>query len=297
MQLGLQVVPVDVELDTLNVSSRLLKEAFKDHPDIKALFLTNLLGFCDDIDRVAEVCRESNVILIEDNCESLGTVYRGKKLGSYGVASTFSLFVGHHLSAIEGGIICTSDEELANMVTMVRAHGWARGLSDERRIELRKEHGIDEFYEQYTFYELGYNLRPTEITGFLGLTQLEYADEIIKLRQKNFAEFHKASLQVSSIHHLRADHIELVSNFAFPVVCKTERVHKEMLSRFREAHVEIRPLVAGNIVRQPFYRKLGGLVRALPNSDQVHDLGFYFPNHPELGREEIQRLQRCLTAG
>src|SRR3989344_3014647 len=123
IQLGLKVVPVDVELDTLNVSSKKLIEKLNKYPT-KMLFLTNLLGFCDDIDEIKKICDKKKIILIEDNCESLGTVYKGRKLGNFGMASTFSFYVGHHLSTIEGGAICTDDEELETMLQIVRAHGW-----------------------------------------------------------------------------------------------------------------------------------------------------------------------------
>lgn len=131
IQLGLEAIPMDVELDTLNVSSAKLLEVLKWHP-IKLLFITNLLGFCDDIDTIREICDERGIILIEDNCESLGTVYKGKLLGNYGVASTFSFFVGHHMSTIEGGAVCTDDEELATMLKLVRAHGWDRNLPEAK---------------------------------------------------------------------------------------------------------------------------------------------------------------------
>src|SRR3972149_8627599 len=154
VQLGLVPVPVDVELDTLNVSSKQLKAAVKKHK-LKALLLTNLLGLCDDIDEIARVCRDHNVLLLEDTCESLGSVYKGKKLGNYGFASTFSFYVGHHLSTIEGGAVCTDDEERASMLQIVRAHGWDRNLSSSERERFQRTHNINSpFYSRYTFYDL-----------------------------------------------------------------------------------------------------------------------------------------------
>src|SRR3989338_396434 len=116
--LGLKALPVEVELSTLNVSSRLLLKTLSRYK-LKALFLTNLLGFCDDIDKIAEICKQKKIILIEDNCESLGSVYKGKKLGNFGLGATFSFYVGHHMSTIEGGAIATDNEELADMLSIV----------------------------------------------------------------------------------------------------------------------------------------------------------------------------------
>ncbi|MFZ1619650.1 MAG: DegT/DnrJ/EryC1/StrS aminotransferase family protein, partial [Microgenomates group bacterium] len=159
LQLGLQAVPIDVELDTLNVSSKKFEETISKFP-VKLLFLTNLLGFCDDIDKIKNLCEKNYIILIEDNCESLGTVYKGKKLGNFGLASTFSFYVGHHMSTIEGGAVCTDNEQLASMLRMVRAHGWDRNLNEKSQNKIRSKHNINSsFYSRYTFYDLGYNLR------------------------------------------------------------------------------------------------------------------------------------------
>src|SRR5581483_4542569 len=178
IELGLSPVPIDIELDTLNVSSNKLLEALRSH-DLKALFLTNLLGFCDDIDQIKKICKEKRIMLIEDNCESLGTVYKGQKLGNYGIASTFSFYVGHHLSTIEGGAVCTDNSELETMLQMVRAHGWDRNLTERKQLRIRLKNNVNSsFYSRYTFYDLGYNLRTTEVNGFIGNKQLEYIDEM-----------------------------------------------------------------------------------------------------------------------
>jgi len=191
VQLGLEPLPVDVELETLNVSSRKFLEFLKQHP-VKIFFITNVLGFCDDIDKIKEICDKRGIILLEDNCEALGTIYKKKKLGNFGLASTFSFFVGHHMSTIEGGAVCTDDKELARMLKIVRAHGWDRNLNPNEQKKIRTAfNNNSDFYSRYTFYDLGYNLRPTEINGFLGGTQLKFIDEIIKKRNKNFVELAK----------------------------------------------------------------------------------------------------------
>ncbi len=296
IQLGLRPVPIDVKLETLNIDSTRLLDTIQSTP-LKALFITNLLGLCGDLDVIRKICDEKGILLLEDNCESLGTVFHGKKLGNFGEASSFSTFVGHHLSTIEGGMVCTDDEKIYDMLKMARAHGWIRNLDDSKRQAFRTEHHIDEFYEQYSFFELGYNLRPTEITGFLGLQQLEYADEIIAIRARNFKQFLAASHDNPNLVHLESSHISLVSNMAFPVVCRSKEIRNACIQRFRQAKVEIRPIVAGNMVRQPFFAKhvpeRSGDV--LPNSDQVHDCGFYFPNHPEMTNEELDRLSNLLV--
>ena len=295
IQLGLKPVPIDVKLETLNVDSAGLAKALKATP-LKALFITNLLGLSGDLDAIQQVCREQDVLLLEDNCESLGSELNGVKLGNFGAASTFSTFVGHHLSTVEGGMVCTDDEVLNDMLKMTRAHGWIRNLSDDKRQAYRSNFDIDEFYEQYSFFDLGYNLRPTEITGFLGLQQLEYADEIVAIRASNFKQFLAASFDNPSLIRLETSHLNLVSNMAFPVVCRSKDIRDECIQNFRKAKVEIRPIVAGNMVKQPFFAKhVPARSRdVLVNSDQVHDFGFYFPNHPEMSQGELDRLSNLL---
>ncbi|MRG46925.1 DegT/DnrJ/EryC1/StrS aminotransferase family protein [Chitinophaga sp. SYP-B3965] len=297
LQLGLVPYPVDIELDTLNSSSTLFQEAISNAPNkIKAFFITNVLGFCDDIDKIEEICKAQNILLIEDNCESLGTVYKGRKLGNYSLASTFSFFVGHHLSAIEGGAICTDDEELGQMLIMTRAHGWDRNLTSEKQKSLREKHNIDPFYDQYTFYELGYNIRPTEITGFLATKQLQFADEIISKRASNFKRLHDASLENADIVPLNVEHIEKVSNFAFPVIFREKALFEIYKKKFLEAGVEIRPVVGGSMLSQPFYKKYCESDAKSPNAELVHQNGFYLPNNPDLDEKEVATLGELLKA-
>ena len=287
MQLGLVPVAIDCSLDHLNVTAELLRSHIK---ELKAMFLTNALGFCGDIDAVAALCKEHNVILIEDNCESLGTRYKGTLLGNFGLASTSSFFVGHHLSTIEGGMIATDDEELAHMLIMVRAHGWDRSLPPERQQELRKKYEVDAFHAQYTFYESAYNLRPTEITGFLGTAQLPLLEGTIQKRQQNFAKFHASALKRSDLYYpIICDHIERLSNFAMPVICRSVEVLEKAKKRFADGGIEIRPVIAGNIAAHPFWNKELSAARC-PNADLIHVQGFYFPNNPDLTAQEVDLL-------
>lgn len=286
LQLGLTVVPLDVELNTLNVSSKNLSKTLSEH-SLKMLFLTNLLGFCDDIDTIQKICEEKNILLIEDNCESLGTVYKGKKLGNYGLASTFSFYVGHHMSTIEGGAVCTDDEELSNMLSLVRAHGWDRNLAEHHQQKIRDKHHVNStFYSRYTFYDLGYNLRPTEINGFIGNTQLPYLEEIISTRRDTFVEIAQQLYKDEErFFPLRYDHIEFVSNFAFPLVCRTQAIRDELVEKC-DGKIELRPIVGGDMTQQPFFKKYESTSLKDSNAKLIHDQGLYFGNNPELTSQE-----------
>jgi len=289
IQLGLVPIALDCETQTLNVSSKVLRDGIET-TDAKALFLTNALGFSDDIGEIRKVCKEKDILFLEDNCESLGSKVDGVLLGNFGLASTFSTFVGHHFSTVEGGMICTEDVDLYDMLLMVRPHGWDRNLLPEKQKDIREKNGIDDFFSRYTFYDLAYNARPTEINGFIGNIQLQYWDEIVAIREENFKKFQSTIERNDDFLPLSVAHMEIISNFATPVVCKSQELFTEYKERFEKAAIEIRPIIAGDMTKQPFYRKYVTEIQACKNADFVHKNGFYFPNNPELTEAEVNLL-------
>jgi CDP-4-dehydro-6-deoxyglucose reductase, E1 len=297
IQLGLNPIPIDVSLNDLNVHSSNILDVIN-NTKLKAIFITNLLGFAGDLDEIRNLCNERNILLLEDNCESLDSEINNIKLGNFGLASTFSFFVGHHLSTIEGGMICTDDDDLHMHLVMIRSHGWSRNLDSEVQKKLCNQHNISEFYNRYTFYNLAYNIRPTEINAIIGLEQLKYIKEMNKKRFNNFKKFMKYSLKNKSIIKLNISHLNFVSNFAFPLIFNTHEeceIQKEKFSRFSE----IRPIVGGSITEQPFFIKYikenNIKINNCPNAVKIHYDGFYIPNNPELTKKEINDLCRAIS--
>lgn len=290
IQLGLDAVPIDVELNTLNVSSKKIKEALKSY-NLKLVLLTNLLGFTDDIDEIRSLCKKKKIILLEDNCEALGTVYKGEMLGNFGLASTFSFYVGHHMSTVEGGAICTDNNTLATQLRIVRAHGWDRNLTRGRQKLMRDKFRVNStFYSRYTFYELGYNLRPTEINGFIGNTQIKYLEEITKTRRDNFLKIASILYSDERYYPIRYDHIEFISNFAVPIICKSTKIRDELVKRC-DGKIEIRPIVGGDMTQQPFFSKyMKKYLKENKNAKLIHEQGLYFGNNPELTEDEINKI-------
>ena len=294
IQTGLVPVAIDADRYTLNVMSSSLEKTLE-QINIEVLFLTNVLGFLGDIDKIKEICNERNILLIEDNCESLGTELPSGKAGNFGLGASFSFFVAHHMSTIEGGMVCTNDEELAEMLRIVRANGWDRNLTAEQQFKWRKKFNINsEFDAKYTFYDLGYNMRPTEITGFLGQYQMQFLDQNIRCREKNYFRFEKIISNNEDLILLKHNHIKTLSTFAFPVLCKTAELREHYISRFSGAGIEIRPMIAGNIQRQPFYKKYVEKKYDLPETDYIHDCGFYCGNYPELTETDLEVISSCL---
>jgi len=289
IQLGLIPVPIDINLDTLNCSPKNFIEVIK-KKKLKALFLTNALGFSDNIKEIKKICDANKIILLEDNCESLGSEYKNKKLGSYGLASTHSFYVGHHISSIEGGIISTSSKELDRMIKVVRAHGWSRNLPLKDQKIYSKRYNIDNFYNTYAFYDLAYNVRPTEINAFLALDQIKYLNKVIHQRQENFYKIYKSYKKNNDFIIFYIKNMNLISNFSFPIICKNQKIFKKYLKKFKKLNIEIRPIIAGNITKQPFFKKYIKEKYILPNAEIIHSNAFYCPNNYEMSKEDVNRI-------
>ena len=225
----------------------------------------------------------------------MGTELLFDKSGNFGLASSFSFFVAHHMSTIEGGMVCTDNEELMEMLVMVRSNGWDRNLNFKQQIKWREKFNIkSEFDAKYIFYDIAYNFRPTEITGFLGLSQLKFLDDNIKVRQKNYLQLEEIVKENSELITLKHDHIKTISSFAFPVICKTYEIRNKYLTQFFGAGIETRPVIAGNIQNQPFYKKYIKNIVNLPGTEFVSSNGFYCGNYPELSESDLDIISSCL---
>lgn len=295
IQLGMNPVAIDCNLSTLNSMSNNLLDTIRKHK-IHAFFITNALGFCGDLLEIKKICDKQNILLLEDNCEALGTELPDGKTGNFGFSSSFSFFVAHHMSTIEGGMAITNNDEYADMLRIVRANGWDRNLESSKQEKWRKKYNIEsEFYSKYTFYDLGFNLRPTEITGFLGLQQIKFLDDNIKTREKNYLFLEQAVKQNPDFIIPKHNHISILSSFAFPVICKTLELKKKYTNKFSDAGIEIRPMIAGNIQKQPFYKKYVKDIVDLPGADFLHNNAFYCGNYPEISGDDLKIIDNCLT--
>ncbi len=174
---------------------------------------------------------------------------------------------------------------------IARAHGWDRNLSNNDKAALRKKYKIKKFFNSYTFYNLAFNVRPTEICGKLGNLQINRLNKEIKTREKNFKVFLNSAKKNKELLYPRLSHMSLISNFAFPVVCKSKKYFQLLTKTFKKYNIEIRPIISGNILKQPFIKQyLNQTSKMLKNSNYLHEKAFYFPNNPDLNDEEIKRI-------
>ena len=193
-QYGLHLKFVDIDLTTLNYNLEALSDAIG--PETRAIMAVNLLGNPNDFDQIAGIIDNKDIILIEDNCESMGATYKNKYTGTFGVMGSFSCFFSHHISTMEGGVIVTDEEELFHILLALRAHGWTRNLPKFNKVTTEKSD--NDFEENFRFILPGYNLRPLEMSGAIGKVQLEKLPKIIAGRQNN-AKLFKAKCEINLI--------------------------------------------------------------------------------------------------
>jgi len=266
-QLGMEPVFCDVDLETYSFDINTLPDE-----DIKIVFITHLLGLNSPVEKLKE--KYPNAIFLEDICESHGVKGPdGMRRGSTGLGSTFSFYYGHHMTTIEGGMICTDNEELYELMKIKRSHGMARLLSPHLYQEAIKKH--PQIDPSFLFLTDGYNFRNTELNAVLGIEQLKRLDENIEIRRKNF-EYFVDNLDPEIFYIPYNDPGN--SSFAFPFVCKKREDMLKLKSIFNEMGVEHRPIVSGNLLLHPFLQKWKDTVD-VPNANILNDNGVYIGNN------------------
>jgi len=281
MLLGMEPIMCDCNLEDLSCDLNHLEELFITH-NPSSMILVSPLGLVPNMEKIMSLCEKYNVILFEDVCESMGSKYQGKYLGSFGFASFFSMYFGHHLSTIEGGFINTNDEDFYYLLLMMRSHGWDRDLPTEKQEELRLKYGVSKFDSLYNFYVPGFNLRSTDLQAFIGIRAIDKLDKYSILRNNNFKRYNEL-IKVNELN-LSQKEGDFVSNFALPIVSKNK---KKIVDRLTSEGVEVRPLIAGDMSKKPMWYEKYGKVN-LPNCEKINEFGFYIPNHQDLTENQIK---------
>lgn len=283
IQLGMEPIMCDCDIDNLGLDINHLKEIIKNN-NPSVIILVHVLGIPNHMDEILKLCKENDILLIEDTCESIGSKYNDKLLGTLGDLSTFSFYFGHHMSTIEGGMISTNDEDLYHILLSIRSHGWDRDLPKEKQNSLREKYGVDKFRSLYTFYYPGFNLRSTDLQAYIGLGQLEKLDMIVENRNKNFIRY-KNEIK-NTFWNVSPPEGSFISNFSFPIITKNI---KELTEQLITNNIECRPLICGSINEHPFWYERYGK-QNLPNSKLVHNYGLYLPNNHQMTDEEISKV-------
>jgi CDP-6-deoxy-D-xylo-4-hexulose-3-dehydrase len=293
-QYGLTLRFVDVDKYTLNFDLHKLELAIDD--SVGVIFAVNLLGNPNDFNAIQKLIGNRDIELIEDNCESMGATFDGKQAGTFGAIGTFSTFFSHHISTMEGGVCVTDDEELYHILLALRAHGWTRNLPWPNTLVEKAEGGA--FYEMFRFILPGYNVRPLEMSGAIGLEQLKKLPGFVAQRRLNAERFLDLMGNTPGLRFQQE--IGQSSWFGFSVIIDPETgVSRDAVVAALSAEgVETRPIVAGNFFRNPVIQRIaheepkGGL----PNADDAHDNGFYIGNHHWDVRPDLERVRASLLA-
>ena len=286
-QYGLVQKFVDIDLYTLNYDLSALEDAITDQT--KAIMIVNLLGNPNNFEKIKELIGTRNILLLEDNCESMGAKFQNKYTGTFGIMGTFSSFFSHHISTMEGGIVVTDDEELYHIMLSMRSHGWTRNLPIENKVTGIKSD--DAFEESFNFVLPGYNLRPLEMSGALGLEQLKKLPTLIEGRRDNAKSFQK-KLRNHPIFFLQEE-IGESSWFGFSVVLRPNKniSRKRLISELNLIGFEVRPIVAGNFTNNPVMAHIPHRVHGkLENADYIDKNGLFIGNHHYKIDEAIEAL-------
>lgn len=288
-QYGLKLRFVDIDLETLNYDLDKLSASLTDRT--RLIMVVNLLGNPNDFDRINAMVAGRRIHIIEDNCESMGAEYKGRKAGTFGVMGSFSSFFSHHISTMEGGLVVTDDEELCHILLSLRAHGWTRNLPKFNRV--CGEKGDDPFKESFRFILPGYNVRPLELSGAIGLEQVQKLPAMIAERRRNG----------QMLQQMMADHPDLMiqkeigqsSWFGFSLVIRpgSSWTRARLIDRLNGAGFECRPIVAGNFARNEVMKYFDADIAGnLDAADHIDAFGLFVGNHHYPIAEAIATLSK-----
>lgn len=291
-QYGLKLKFVDVDLYTLNFDLEQLKLAVTDNT--KMILAVNLLGNPNNFDAIKEIIGSRDIILMEDNCESMGAEFKGKQTGTFGLVGTFSTFFSHHMATMEGGLIVTDDEEMYHVMVCLRAHGWTRHLPKENKISNKSDNW---FEESFRFLLPGYNVRPVEMSGVIGVEQLKKLPSFLDQRRKN-AELFISLFKDNKDFYIQKD-IDNSSWFGFSFIIKPESTlnRLDIVKALEENHIDCRPIVTGDFTKNEVLKYFDcEIFGEMKNAQYLDKKGFFVGNHQIDLTEEIKHLHRVLTS-
>ena len=291
IQANLQPIFCDINLDDFSFDRDALQALKWKHPDVAAVFVTHLLGYPADTETIAATF--PNAHILEDVCESHGAALRGGKMaGTYDIGGTFSFYFGHHMTTIEGGMVVTDRPDLYELMKMKRAHGLAR--ESNRHVEHCVEN--PDINPQFLFMTDGFNFRNNELGAVLGKSQLKRLDHMIERRVENYIEWHDIMSHHEDkflVPNINYDS----SNFAFPFIARSNEIYEKLVCALMEYNVEFRPIVSGNLLRQPFLRDRGyGRAEDFPNAEILHERGLYIGNSHFVGEYNLSLLVEVLDS-
>jgi len=288
IQMGLKPVFVDINLNDLSFDYDKLSENITNKT--RGIFVVHLLGFPANVDKIKEITKGKDIVLIEDCCESQGAEIDGNKVGNLTTAGTFSFYWGHHMTTVEGGMICTNDTDLYKLLLLKRSHGMARELPSNLHDNYKEQYKDIDF--NFLFLTDGFNFRNTELHALIGIAQLKKIDEYIKIRNRNYQQF--VELCVKYNDSMIIFNGNGMSSFTLPFIFKEQNKKLAFENIIQNHGIESRPLIGGNLLRQPFLKKYYNK-NQYKNSDFIHNNAFYIGNNQFVNEERIDYLEKLMN--
>lgn len=292
-QYGLKVKFVDVDLETLNMDVDKLEAAITDKT--RAILTVNLLGNPNDFAKIKSLIEGKDIILLEDNCESMGATFDGQQAGTFGLMGTYSSFFSHHIATMEGGCVVTDDEEIYHILLTIRAHGWTRNLPKENKVTGRKSD--DPFEESFKFVLPGYNVRPLEMSGAIGIEQLKKLPSFIEQRRKNAELF--VELFAGHPDFMIQKELGHSSWFGFSLILKKDAktTRQEVVKKLTDNGIECRPIVTGNFLKNTEVLKYFDyeVAGSVDNAEYLDVHGLFVGNHQIDLTEQLTLLSKVLA--
>jgi len=287
LQLGFEPIMCEADWHTFGLDMGHLAKLLETH-DPAGVILVHVLGVPVDMEPLLALKARHDFVLMEDCCAATGSRYDGRFVGSFGDLSSFSFYFGHHLSTIEGGMVCTSDEELYDVLLQVRSHGWPKDLTADKEALQARKHDVLDFNRRFTFYHPGFNVRSTDLNARIGLAQLRKVAHVVGRRAENHRAYQARFLGAPGFHCQTSPRGSISSISFAALAASTE--HRERIGEALEAHrIETRPLGGGNMSRQPFWVERFG-AQPFQVADQIHEQSFMLPNHPRLTVEDVNHI-------
>ena len=287
MQLGFRPILCDAEVGTWGVDPERLEELVAKH-NPGAVLIVHMLGVPCNMNAILEIQRKYNFLLMEDCCPATGSLYKHQDVGTFGDMSSFSFYYVHHITTIEGGMICTNDDKFHESLLMLRSHGWAKDIRGTQEEELAGHWNIPEFNRTFTFYAPGFNVRSTDLNAFIGLQQMKKLSPVVLTRVRNH-EIYQERFRENDDFTCQHNKDASICSIGFGALAATSFHRHEIATVLEGRRIETRPLACGNVGLQPFWMERYGRVN-LPVADSLYYTGFQLPNHARLTGNDVHAI-------
>ncbi len=291
IQFGMEPLMCEADPDTFGLELNHLEELLKKHRP-GAVVLVQVLGVPHKMDAVMALKEKHGFHLLEDACAAVGASGYGKKCGTFGDMGSCSLYFGHQISTIEGGLVSTDDKELFDLLLMLRSHGWSKDLDRGAHEALVRRHGIDDFHAPFVFYQPGFNLRSTDLQAFIGLGQVDKMDGIVRRRAENHARYRERLGGRFAIQKAADPKAEICS-ISFGLLARDTEERRRIVKALVANGIETRIFSAGNLGLHPFWHERFGKA-SFPMADRIHHTGLFLPNNPSLKPADVDFISKVV---